>query len=451
MAVHQLSFLYQDLIESIIESLDKNDQETIRTKLLRHNPAELALVIEALPHDDRSKVWPLISATAQGQVLHHLRDIARASLIDELEHDSLRSAGENMNVDELVEVIDDLPEKVAKAVIGSLDEEERRRFDTHFTYAKGTAGRLMQTEVRTLRPDVTLETALRYLRRFRLSTQTDSVIVVDRHNSYLGKLFFTALVTGHPKQRVDDVMDHEAEPILADTPIGDIARLFEQRDLVSVAIVNQANELLGRIAVSEVLDAIREEADRTLLNMAGLEEDEDLFAPILPSARRRAIWLGINLVTAFLASWVIGLFDATLEKIVALAVLMPIVASMGGITGSQTLTLAIRGLALGQISSSNSRWLLFKEIAIGGLNGMVWALVVAVIAVLWFGNVGIGVVICVALIINMIIAALSGIIIPLILDKLGIDPALSGSVILTTVTDVVGFMAFLGLGTAFLL
>jgi magnesium transporter len=451
MAAQGLTLLYQDLINLIIESLEKNDTEKIREKLQQHYPAELALVLEALPHDDRARVWPLLSTSMQGQVLHHLRDIARSSLIEGLEHDTLQATGEGMDVDELVEIIDDLPEKVANAVIESLGEEERRRFDAHFTYTEGTAGRIMQTEVRTLRPNVNLSTALRYLRRYHLTTKTDSVIVIDRRNRYLGKLFFSDLVTGHPRQTVGEIMDRKTTPILADTPVRDIARLFEQRDLASVAVVNEKNELLGRITISAVLDIIREEADRTLLNMAGLEEDEDLFAPILPSAKRRAVWLGINLITAFLAAWVIGLFEATLEKIVALAVLMPIVASMGGIGGSQTLTLAIRGLALGQISNSNSRWLLFKEIAIGGLNGTIWALVVAVVAVMWFGNIGIGIVIGAALVINMIAAALSGIIIPLVLVRLGVDPALSGSVVLTTVTDVVGFMTFLGMGTLFLL
>lgn len=451
MVAQELSLIYQDLIELIIKALEKNDTESIQKKLQQYYPAELALVMEALPHEERRRVWPLLTTSKQGQVLHHLHDIARSSLIGGLEHDDIQATGKSMGVDELVEVIDDLPKKVAYAVIESLDEEERRRFDAHFAYAEGTAGRIMQTEVRTLRPDVNLSTALRYLRRYNLTIKTDSVIIIDRKKRYLGKLFFADLVTGHPGQTVDQIMDRETMPIQADTPMRDIARLFEQRDLVSVAVVNEDNELLGRISISEVLDIIREEADRTLLNMAGLEEDEDLFAPILPSAQRRAIWLGINLVTAFLAAWVIGLFEATLENVVALAILMPIVASMGGIGGSQTLTLAIRGLALGQISDSNSRWLLFKEVAIGGLNGMVWALVVAVITVMWFGSIGIGIVIGAALIINMITAALFGIIIPLVLDKLGIDPALSGSVVLTTVTDVVGFLSFLGLGTLFLL
>ena len=453
MSVQQLSVLYEDLVESIIQSLERGDEEAIREQLQDHYPSELALVLEALPHGNRAQVWKILPTQMRGMVLRHLRDIARVSLIKDLSEDetSLLDSGEGMEVDELVEVVEHLPKKVADVVIGSLDEEERRRFDSHFVYAKGTAGRLMDTDVRTLRPDITVETALRYLRRYSLPSHTDNVLVVDHAGKYQGKLFFNALVTAHPDQQVSEVMDWQALPITADTKARDIALLFDQRDLLSVAVVDDDNMLLGRIVVTEVLDVIREEADRTLMNMAGLEEEEDLFAPVLPSAKRRAFWLGINLVTAFLAAWVIGMFEATLDKIVALAVLMPIVASMGGIAGSQTLTLAIRGLAMGQISASNSRWLLFKEVAIGCLNGLVWALVVAVIAAVWFGSYGIGAVIAAAMVINMVIAAFSGIVIPLLLDRLGIDPALSGSVVLTTVTDVVGFMSFLGLGTVFLL
>ena len=451
MSFQPLSVLYEDVVAQIIDALEKEDKASIEEELQRLCPSELALVLEALPHDDRAEVWALISPEIQGEVLHHLRDFARSSLIQNLGDESLVVSGEHMDVDELAEIVQDLPEEVANAVLDSLDEDERRRFDSHFVYAKNTAGRLMDTDVRTVRPDVNLRTARRYLRRYGLPTHTDNVLVIDRQNRYIGKLFFAALAAGHPRQTVAEVMDREAVPILADTPAREIALLFEQRDLLSVAVVDADHKLLGRIAVTEVLDVIRDEADRTLMNMAGLEEEEDLFGPVVPSARRRAVWLGINLVTAFLAAWVIGLFEATLDKIVALAVLMPIVASMGGIGGSQTLTLAIRGLAMGQIASSNSRSLLFKEVAIGALNGLVWALVVAFIALIWFDSYGIGAVIGVALLINMIVAAFSGIVIPLVLDKMGIDPALSGSVVLTTVTDVVGFMTFLGLATAFLL
>ena len=451
MSVQQLATLYEDLVDSISELLEKGDIQGLQRKLENHYPAEIALAMESLRHGERARLWSMLTAQMQGQVLHHLRDIARASLIEGLEPQDLVTTGESMDVDDLAEVVSDFPESVSQALITSLDEAKRRHLETRLSYAEDTAGRFMHTTPRTVRPEVTLDTALRYLRMYGLNTQTDSLMVVDRERKYLGKLYFTALLTGKPKQRVAEVMDTQADPIPANMPIKDVVNLFDQRDLVSVAVVDEYNTLLGRISVPDIVELIREEADHTLMNMAGLEEEEDLFAPVLPSTRRRAVWLGINLGTAFLASWVIGLFEATLDQIVALAVLMPIVASMGGIGGSQTLTLTIRGLALGQIGAANSRWLVLKEIAIGILNGLMWAVVVAVIAILWFGDYRIGGVIAAALLINMIAAAVAGIVIPLILDRLGIDPALSGAVVLTTVTDVVGFMGFLGLGTLILL
>ncbi len=276
-------------------------------------------------------------------------------------------------------------------------------------------------------------------------------MVVDRDGLFQGTLPMARLISHPPEMAVADLMDHEVDSIRVDMKSRDVATLFQTHDLVSAPVVDESGLLLGRIMIDDIVDVIREDSEQALMNMAGLDEEEDLFAPVLPSARRRAVWLGINLLTAFLAAWVIGRFEDALDQIVALAVLMPIVASMGGIAGSQTLTLAIRGLALGQISSTNSSWLLRKEVGIAILNGVLWALVVAVLALLWFKSVAIGAIIAAALVINMLAAGLAGIAVPLVLKRLGIDPALSGSVILTTVTDVVGFMAFLGLATLFLL
>ncbi len=282
MGFQQLSALYEEVVERIIDSLQRGNKASIREELERLYPSELALVLEALPHDDRAEVWALVDTGIQGEVLHHLRDIARASLIEDLGKASLVASGEQMDVDELAEVVPYLPEEVAQAVIESLDEDERRRFDSHFLYAKNTAGRMMDTDVRMVRPDISLRTARRYLRRFGVPTGTNSVLVMDREGKYLGKLFFADLATGYPEQRVSEIMDPEAVAIRADTEAREIAMLFEQRDLLSVAVVDEYNKLLGQIAVSEVLDVIRDEADRTLMNMAGLEEEEDLFAPVLP-------------------------------------------------------------------------------------------------------------------------------------------------------------------------
>jgi magnesium transporter len=311
---------------------------------------------------------------------------------------------------------------------------------------------MMNVDAITVRADVSLDVVLRYLRlRGEIPDLTDSLVVVNRYDKYLGMLPLTTLLTSDPDITVAEVMDREIEGIRADLIDVEVAKIFQDRDLISAPVVDTNGKLLGRITIDDVVDVIRDDADHSLMSMAGLDEEDDIFAPVIPSAARRAVWLGINLITAFLASWVISLFDATLEKIVALAVLMPIVASMGGIAGSQTLTLVIRGMALGKIGKTNARWLMFKELAVGGLNGVLWALVVALIAMAWFQSTEIGLIIGAALIINLVCAALAGFSIPLMLNRFGIDPALAGSVLMTTVTDVVGFMAFLGLGTLFLL
>jgi len=310
----------------------------------------------------------------------------------------------------------------------------------------------MSADVISVRKDVTLAVVLRYLRRLKpLPPHTDALMVIDDHGIYLGKLTIANVVTELPDTLVAEVMGEAIDWVRADASEHDVAVLFERRDLVSVAVVSEQGELLGRITVDEAVDIILAEADKALLASAGLNEDEDLFAPVLPSARRRAVWLGINLATVFLAAWVIGRFEEALDKIVALAVLLPVVASMGGIAGSQTLTLTIRGLALGQVSSANLRWLSNKELAVGLLNGIAWSLVVALVTYAWFQDMGIALIIAAAMVLNLVAAAFSGVLIPVILNRMGIDPALSGAVVLTTVTDVVGFLSFLGLATLFLL
>jgi len=310
----------------------------------------------------------------------------------------------------------------------------------------------MSTDVISVRQDVTLAVVLRWLRRHQtLPPHTDALMVIDDNDVYLGKLDMAIVVTGDPDESVSNVMHRDADTLRANVSCNEIAVLFERRDLISVAVLDDNDHLLGRVTIDDVVDIIREQADSVLLKSAGLGEEEDLFAPVFPSAKRRGLWLGINLITVFLAAWVIGQFEEALDKIVALAVLMPVVASMGGIAGSQTLTLTIRGLALDQIARSNVRWLTIKEIMVGALNGMVWAVIVAIVSYLWFDDAGISVILAAAMILNLLAASLSGVIIPLALDRVGIDPALSGAVILTTVTDVIGFLSFLGLATLFLL
>jgi magnesium transporter len=318
-------------------------------------------------------------------------------------------------------------------------------------FEEDSAGGLMNLDAVTVRADVTLEVVLRYLRmRGELPARTDQLFVVNRHDKYRGAVEITRLLTEDPEKTVGEVMDSGVEAIAPETPAREVAKLFEDRDLVSAAVVTSDGTLLGRITIDDVVDVIREEADHSVMSMAGLGEDEDMFAGVITSARRRSVWLSANLATAFLAANVVGLFEATIEKVVALAVLMPIVASMGGIAGSQTLVLIIRGIALGQVEQTNARWLLIREISVGLLNGLALSSVVALAAGIWFEEWTIGMIIFAALMINLFAAALAGVGVPLMLKRMGIDPALAGGVILTTVTDTVGFASLLGLGTLFL-
>ena len=415
-------------------------------------PAEIAHLLEGLPRTEREILWGLVE-DKDGEVLIHLPDEIQSDLLSKMDLAEILSATEGLDLDDLADLIQQLPDTVTRELMDSLDLPRRNRLETVLGYPEDTAGGLMNTDTVTVRPEVTLDAVLRYLRRLgdRVPADTDAVIVVNREDGYLGMLPLARLVSADPAEIVAEVMTVDAKPIPADWPARDVANRFERHDLMSAAVVDDAGRLVGRITVDDVVDVIREEGEHQFMGRAGLSEDEDMFAPVLVSARRRAIWLGINLLTAFLASWVIGLFEHTIAQVVALAVLMPIVASMGGIAGSQTLTLAIRGIALGQLSAKNARWLLVKELAVGAINGLVWAAVVGVVAGIWFQSVDIAWLIGAALTINLVFAALTGALLPLALQKAGVDPALAGGVLLTTVTDVVGFFAFLGLATVFLL
>ncbi len=442
----------QERLQKFTQALEIGTLRQVGRMINELHPAEIAALLEALPPTQRQAVWELVDEEYDGDVLAHLNDEVRAKLLEEYDASELVAATEGLEADDIADILQDLPDTVIREVLNSLDKQDRHRIESVLSYDEDTAGGLMSTDTLTVRPDVTIDVVLRYLRlRGSIPSLTDNLIVVNRNDRYLGLLSLTDLLTKDPSLRVGQVMIRDVEGIPADATASDVAQLFEQRDLISAPVVDEQRKLLGRITVDDVLDVIKEEADQTLLSMAGLDEEEDLFAPVLVSSGRRAIWLGVNLVTAFLASWVIGLFQDTIDKVVALAVLMPIVASMGGNAGTQTLTLAIRGLALGQVSGANAPWLLTRELAVGLLNGMLWAVVVAVVAVLWFGDYSIGMIIGAAMVINLVAAALSGLTIPLLLKRLGVDPALAGTVALTTVTDVVGFLAFLGLASLYLL
>jgi magnesium transporter len=442
----------QQRLEVLSIALQSGTAGQVRQLLDSLHPAEIGDLLESLPHGPREILWELVAGDIKGEVLIEVNEEVRAGLIEDMEPAQLVAITESLDTDDLADILQDLPGAVIHELLHSMDKQNRHRLEAVLSYPDDTAGGLMDLDIVTVRANVTLDVVLRYLRlRGQIPDLTDSLMVVDRFDRYQGVLPLATLLTSDPDSSVAEVMEHDIEGISANMKDADVARLFEDRDWVSAPVIDDDGKLLGRITIDDVVDVIREEADHSFMSMAGLDEEDDIFAPALLSARRRAIWLGVNLATAFLASWVIGLYEAALERVVALAVLMPIVASMGGIAGSQTLTIMIRGLALGQVGSSNARTLMLKEIAVSVMNGLIWSLVVALIVTAWFHNVEIGAIIAAALIVNLVCAALAGFGIPLALKRIGVDPALAGSVLLTTITDVVGFVAFLSLGTWLLL
>jgi magnesium transporter len=436
-------------VDSLHEALEKGDIELARDIVATLHPSEIADVIESMPSRDRDKIWQLIDPELEGDVLSHMQDAVRTEFLEQMHPDKLADATKMLDVDDVADILQDLPDDVADTVLRSMDQQNLERLSSVLTYPEDTAGGLMNIDVVSVRADVSLDAVARYLRLLgEIPAKTDNLMVVDRDNNYLGVLPLTELLVRGPETTVGAWMEEEAY-LSANTPTSEVAKLFEQRDLVSAAVIDDEGHLLGRITIDDVVDVIQDAAEQAVRSMAGLGED-DMFSPVFVTTKRRAIWLGINLLTAFLAAWVIGRFEDTIQELVALAVLMPVVAGMGGIAGSQTLTIAIRGIALGQIVKTNIKPLLIKELTVGTINGVLWSCVVATIVILWFDSLLLGIVIGVSMIINLVIAALAGASIPLVLKRFGIDPAIAGGVILTTVTDVVGFMTFLGLATIFL-
>ncbi|MCK0107068.1 magnesium transporter [Marinobacter sp. S0848L] len=438
-------------LRSLSEALDSGALKQV-ARILNGglSPSDIAHLLESSPPRQRALLWNLVDKQLEGEVLQHLGDDIRGYFLSKFNAQELADIIEDFESDDLADLLQQLPDTVILEVLDTMDEQDRQRVEEVLSYPEDTAGGLMNTDTITVRPDISIDVVLRYLRRHRsLPPMTDSLIVVNRRDEFIGTLAITRMLVSNPASTVREVMDTDIEPIPVSLSDTKVATLFERYDLITAPVVNEQNKLLGRITIDDVVDVIREDADHSLMSLAGLDEDEDTFAPVMKTTRRRAVWLGINLLTAFTASAVIGLFEDTIAKVVALAVLMPIVASMGGIAGSQTLTLVIRGMAVGQISSVNVAWLLNRELLSGILNGLLWAGVVATAAILWFGDWMIGAVIAAALVINLVAATVAGTLLPLFLKSRNIDPALAGGVILTTVTDVVGFMAFLGLATLF--
>ena len=442
----------KDNLEILRQQLDSGRMRSARVMVNSLHPSELARLLESLPRKKRSILWDIVDPEIEGDVLVEVSDEVRDDLLEGMQTEELIAAAEGMEVDDLADLLSDLPETVTQEVLQSLDKQDQERVQQVLAYDEESAGGLMNVDIVTVRPDVTLEVVARYLRAVGdIPDGTDSIFVVSRDNSYIGSLFLSRLLTNDPDEMVANVMSTEVMPIPAHTPSTQVVWEFENRDLLSAPVVDDDFRVLGRITVDDVVDVIRDEAEHSLMSAAGLDEEDDMFAPVFKSAGRRALWLGVNLCTAFLAAAVIDQFQATVDKFILFAVLMPVVPSMGGVAGTQSLTIITRAMALGQINRDNAMGILRKELMVGILNGIGWAIVVSLFTFWWFEDGLIGGIIGAAMIINLIIAAVAGFSIPLILKRLNVDPALGGGVVLTTVTDVIGYAAFLGLGAALLL
>ncbi|WP_202839484.1 magnesium transporter [Luteimonas saliphila] len=434
------------------DALDSGRLGPVRRLVNTLAPAEIGNLLESLPPDKRMVVWGLVDPEDDGEVLVHVGDEVRESLIADMDQDELVAAASDLDIDDLADLVEDLPDAVIDELLRSMDRDNRERLEQVLSYPEDTAGRLMNPDVVTVRADTTVDVVLRFLRlRGELPEHTDHLYVVNRRHQLIGWVALQDLVTRDPGTPINRLMDDELESLHVDASAEQVARQFSDNDWVSAPVVDDGNVLLGRITVDDVVDIIREQAEHQALGAAGLDEDEDLFSPIRRAVRGRVVWLGINLLTAFLAAGVIGQFDATIEQIVALAVLMPIVAGIGGNAAVQVLTLMVRGIALGQVGASNASILLWKELRVALINGLLIGGLVGVVALVWFRSWPLSLVIAAALVINFCSAALAGVLLPLLLKRMHVDPAVAGTVVVTAVTDVIGFFSFLGLATVILL
>jgi magnesium transporter len=447
--VHKQDMPKHDLIESLVHQQNLSE---LRRKLDALHSADVAYILEALPLTDRLNVWELVKAERDGEILLEVSDAVRQTLIADMDSHELLAAAEQLDTDELADLAPDLPKDVLQDLMFSLDAQNRERLQSALSYPDDAVGALMDFDIVTIREDITLEVALRYLRRLgTLPDHTDKLFVVDRHDILRGVLPLKLMVVNELDANVKDIMAEDAVLFHPEDIADEAAKAFERYDLVTAPVVDVNNKLVGRITVDAVMDFIREEAESDMLSMAGLREEEDLFSSIWKSVQNRWAWLAINLVTALVASRVIGLFEGSIEKIVALAALMPIVAGIGGNSGNQTTTMIVRGLALGQISSHNMQSLVKKELGVSLLNGLLWGGVLGLIAYFLYGNIQLGLVMMAAMTLNLLLAAVMGVMIPLVMNKFGRDPAVGSSVLITAVTDSGGFLIFLGLATIFLM
>jgi len=447
--VHKQDMPKHALVESLVH---KQNLAALQKKLDALHPADVAYILEALPLDERLEVWDLVKAERDGEILLEVSDSVRQTLIADMDSDELLAAAEQLDTDELADLAPDLPKDVLQDLFDSLDSRNRERLQSALAYPDDAVGAHMDFDIVTIREDITLEVALRYLRRIgNLPDHTDKLFVVDRDDILRGVLPLKRLLVNDPDSGVAEIMADDAVIFHPEDKTTEAAMAFERYDLVTAPVVDENNKLVGRLTVDTVMDFIREEAESDMLSMAGLREEEDIFSSVWKSVQNRWTWLAVNLVTAFIASRVIGLFEGSIEKIVALAALMPIVAGIGGNSGNQTTTMIVRGFALGQIASHNMKSLLLKELGVSLLNGLVWGSVLGFMAYWLYRNVALGLVMTAAMTLNLMLAAVMGVMIPIMMTKSGHDPAVGSSVLITAVTDSGGFFIFLGLATIFLL
>lgn len=447
--VHKQDMPNQNLVESLVH---RQHLSGLQKKLDQLHPADVAYILEALPLDDRLRVWDLVKAERDGEILLEVSDAVRQTLIADMDSEELLAAAEQLDTDELADLAPDLPKDVLQDLMYSLDTQHRERLQSALSYPEHTVGAIMDFDIVTIREDITLEVALRYLRRLgNLPDHTDKLFVVNRQDILQGVLPLKRIVVSDPEANVADVMASDAVVFHPEDMANEAATAFERYDLVTAPVVDNNRKLVGRVTVDTVMDFIRDEAEADKLSMAGLREEEDFFASVWKSVQNRWAWLAINLVTALVASRVIGLFENSIKEIVALAALMPIVAGIGGNSGNQTTTMIVRGLALGQISLHNTHSLIKKEVGVAMLNGLLWGSVLGLIAYWLYDNPALGLVMMSAMTLNLVLAALMGVIIPLMMSKSGKDPAVGSSVMITAMTDSGGFLIFLGLATIFLL
>ena len=440
----------KDPVLALSQAIDSGSLYQIRQMIKTLPTAGIAHLIESSPPKTRSVLWQLIDKDSEGEVIQYLNEDLQNDILSELNAEQVAELTEGLETDDLADILQQLPQQVTSQVLQAMGQQDRHRVETVLSYDEDTAGGLMNTDTITVRRNHTVELVLRYLRRHEsIPEMTDNILVVNRDDELLGILPLREVLVSDPNTSVREVMREDIEAIPVDMEATQIAQLFEQHDWVSAPVVDNNEKLLGRITIDDVVDVIRDSTEHSLMSMAGLDEEDDTFAPIIKTAKRRALWLGVNLMTAVLASVVIYLFQDTIDQVVYLAVLMPIVANMGGVAGTQTLTLVIRSLALGHITPSNIRWLLTRELGVAVLNGALWAFVISLITFMWYGDLLLSYIIASAMLINLVTAALAGAYLPLFLHRIKIDPALAGSVALTTVTDSIGFFAFLGLAQIF--